>query len=291
MHLNENQRPAVIEDINLNDDEDLKSSDSSKADASKPYQSNSVTPPVYRDNSDSESNSLTRATISPQNTIFKMSEESANGSNGPSTHQSSSGQPAGFQQQQSKSEQFIEIRVVEPKKSGDGIGAYVLYKVITKTNLPFFRRESFSVFRRFSDFLGLREKLAEKYLFSGRIVPPAPSKDAFNTAKVKIGKEEPEHGDFLEKRAKELERFMNRIGDHQVLRTDPDFREFLELETDLPKATGTSALSSAGVKRLFSKMGETVNKMTYKMDENDPVCVSLICFCPICPMPLFYAPF
>lgn len=273
MHLNEHQQPAVIEDINLNDDEDLKSSDSSKADASKQYQSNSVTPPVYRDNSDTESNSLTRATISPQNTIFKMSEESANSSNGQAAHQSSSGQPGAFQQQQSKNEQFIEIRVVEPKKSGDGIGAYVLYKVITRTNLPFFRRESFSVSRRFSDFLGLREKLADKYLFSGRIVPPAPSKDAFNTAKVKIGKEEQERGDFLEKRAKELERFMNRIGDHQVLRIDPDFREFLELETDLPKATGTSALSSAGVKRLFSRMGETVNKMTYKMDENDPVCV------------------
>lgn len=272
--LNYYKPPAVTEDINLNDDEDLKSSDSSKADASKQYQSNSVTPPVYPDNSDTESNSLTRATISPQNTIFKMSEESANGSNGQTTpHQSSSGQSGAFQQQQSKSEQFIEIRVVEPKKSGDGIGAYVLYKVITKTNLPFFRRESFAVSRRFSDFLGLREKLAEKYLFSGRIVPPAPSKDAYNTAKVKIGKEEQDRGDFLEKRAKELERFMNRIGDHQVLRSDPDFREFLELETDLPKATGTSALSSAGVKRLFSRMGETVNKMTYKMDENDPVCV------------------
>lgn len=110
-----------------------------------------------------------------------------------------------FQQQtKSKDEQFIEIRVVEPKKSGDGIGAYVLYKVITKTNLPFFRRESFSVFRRFSDFLGLRDKLAEKYLFSGRIVPPAPSKDAYNTAKVKMTKEDIEHGDFLERRAKEL---------------------------------------------------------------------------------------
>ena len=237
--------------------------------------SNSITPPIYRD-SDSESNSLTRATISPQSTIFKMNEEQAN--NGNQTAQlnnqqttSSSTATSAFQQQQSKTEQFIEIHVVEPKKSGDGIGAYVLYKVITKTNLPFFRRESFSVQRRFSDFLGLREKLAEKYLFSGRIVPPAPSKDAYNTAKVKMAKEDLERDDFLEKRANELERFMNRIGEHQILRTDPDFREFLELETDLPKAKGTSALSSAGVKRLFSRMGETVNKMTYKMDESDPV--------------------
>lgn len=40
---------------------------------------------------------------------------------------------------------------------------------------------------------------------------------------------------------------------------------------ELPKATSTSALSSAGVMRLFNKVGETVNKITYKMDETDPV--------------------
>lgn len=40
---------------------------------------------------------------------------------------------------------------------------------------------------------------------------------------------------------------------------------------ELPKATNTSALSGAGVMRLFNKVGETVNKITYKMDENDTV--------------------
>lgn len=42
-------------------------------------------------------------------------------------------------------------------------------------------------------------------------------------------------------------------------------------ESELPKATSTSALSGAGVMRLFNKVGETVNKITYKMDESDPV--------------------
>lgn len=42
-------------------------------------------------------------------------------------------------------------------------------------------------------------------------------------------------------------------------------------ESELPKATSTSALSGAGVLRLFNKVGETVNKITYKMDESDPV--------------------
>jgi len=266
IHIKEtiNERAAVIEDINLNDDDDLDREENK-------YQPNSVTPPVYREDSDSESNSLTRATISPQSLIYKMNDDSSNNGNSNNPAVMTTSSSTTFQQQTSKSkdEQFIEIRVVEPKKSGDGIGAYVTYKVITKTNLPFFRRESFTVSRRFSDFLGLREKLADKYLYNGRIVPPAPSKQAYNTAKVKMAKDEVD-GDFLEKRAKELERFMNRIGDHQVLRADPDFREFLELETELPKATGTSALSSAGVKRLFSRVGETMNKMTYKMDETDP---------------------
>lgn len=40
---------------------------------------------------------------------------------------------------------------------------------------------------------------------------------------------------------------------------------------ELPKATNTSALSGAGVMRLFNKVGETVNKITYKMDESDTV--------------------
>lgn len=94
-----------------------------------------------------------------------------------------------------------------------------------------------------------------------------------------------------------MERYLRRTATHSVLKVDPDFREFLEAgayilylpsylsilfftrhaniiltEGDLPKATSTSALSGAGVKRFFNKFGETVNKITYKMDESEPVC-------------------
>ena len=51
-------------------------------------------------------------------------------------------------------DKFIEIAVSEPHKVGEGISCYMAYKVSTKTNLKIFRRESFSVTRRFSDFLG-----------------------------------------------------------------------------------------------------------------------------------------
>ena len=53
---------------------------------------------------------------------------------------------------------------------------------------------------------------------------------------------------------------------------DPIVREFLEKEGELPKSSSTSALSGAGVKRLFSKVGDAVDKLAYKMDETDEVC-------------------
>lgn len=172
--------------------------------------------------------------------------------------------------------QYIEIEVTDPRKCGDGMGSYILYKVTTRSNLRFLRKDLISVDRRFSDFLGLRDKLAEKHLHLGRIVPPAPEKDAYNTAKVKMTKDEATADDFIEKRAAALQRFLNRVAAHPDLLPDPDFREFLELDSVLPRAKNTSALSSAGMKRFLSRVGETVNKITFKMDESDPV--RICCF-------------
>ncbi|KDR15997.1 sorting nexin-2-like isoform X2 [Zootermopsis nevadensis] len=169
-------------------------------------------------------------------------------------------------------DQFIQVTVTEPQKLGEGMAAYVAYKVITRTNMPIFRKRSFSVMRRFSDFLGLHDKLVEKYLRMGRIIPPAPEKSVIGMTKIKMSNQ-PEQGssaEFVEKRRASLERYLNRTAAHPILGIDPDFREFLEADMELPKATNTSALSGAGVMRLFNKVGETVNKITYKMDESDP---------------------
>ena len=75
-------------------------------------------------------------------------------------------------------DQFIDIAVTEANKIGEGMSAYVTYKVETKTNIGIFRKKSMSVHRRFSDFLGLHEKLVDKHLRTGRIIPPAPEKNA-----------------------------------------------------------------------------------------------------------------
>merc|ERR1719180_646158 len=71
-------------------------------------------------------------------------------------------------------DEFIEVKVTSPHKVGEGMSSYMAYTVTTSTNLSYFKKKNPAVNRRFSDFLGLRDKLAEKYLQNGRIIPPAP---------------------------------------------------------------------------------------------------------------------
>ena len=50
------------------------------------------------------------------------------------------------------------------------------YSLYLQTDIPDFRQSEMEVYRRFSDFLGLHEKLVVKHLHQGRIIPPAPEK-------------------------------------------------------------------------------------------------------------------
>lgn len=142
---------------------------------------------------------------------------------------------------------------------------------LLQTNYPMFKSKEFSTNRRFSDFLNLYEKLKEKHLPAGRILPPAPEKDMFGTAKVKMSKEDQAPGEFIGKRRAALERFLMRLAKHKSFRYDPDFRDFIEIGDDLPRASNTSALSGAGMLKMFKNVTETVTKIAYKMDETDQV--------------------
>lgn len=71
---------------------------------------------------------------------------------------------------------FIKISISETTKVGEGMSSYVAYRIVTHTNMPMFKANNMAVLRRFSDFLGLHNKLTEKYLRNGRLIPPAPQK-------------------------------------------------------------------------------------------------------------------
>ncbi|XP_078687198.1 sorting nexin-2-like isoform X3 [Branchiostoma floridae x Branchiostoma belcheri] len=175
---------------------------------------------------------------------------------------------AQIEEEESGDQFTLDIKVHDPGKVGDGMGAYMSYKVTTQTSIPAFRRPSMTVTRRFSDFLGLHEKLSQKHVHVGRIVPPAPEKSVVGMTKIKMSKEDTSSTEFVEKRRALLERFLQRISIHPVLQMDPDFRDFLE-QDELPRATSTSAVSGAGVLRLIKGVGDTLSKVTIKMDESD----------------------
>ncbi|XP_072242432.1 sorting nexin-1a [Leuresthes tenuis] len=162
----------------------------------------------------------------------------------------------------------IFVSVKDPEKIGDGMNAYMAYKVSTQTTLPVFRSKTFTVRRRFSDFLGLYEKLGEKHGPNGLIVPPPPEKSILGMTKVKVGKEDSSSADFVERRRGALERYLQRVVNHPSLLQDPDVREFLEKE-ELPRAVSTQALSGAGFLKMISKATDAVSKMTIKMNESD----------------------
>ncbi|TRY64799.1 hypothetical protein DNTS_004404 [Danionella cerebrum] len=148
----------------------------------------------------------------------------------------------------------IQICVSDPEKVGDGMNAYMVYKVTTKSTLSIFSRAEVSVKRRFSDFLGLHSKLASKYLHIGYIVPPAPEKSIVGMTKVKVGKEDLS--------------YLMRTVKHPALLKDPDVLLFLE-SSELPRAVSTQALSGAGILRMVNRAAHAVNRMTIKMNEAD----------------------
>ncbi|XP_041650909.1 sorting nexin-1a [Cheilinus undulatus] len=170
------------------------------------------------------------------------------------------------EEQEDKFEIFVSVK--DPEKIGDGMNAYMAYKVTTQTTLPMFRNKTFTVRRRFSDFLGLYEKLSEKHGPNGFIVPPPPEKSILGMTKVKVGKEDSSSADFVERRRGALERYLQRVVNHPSLLQDPDVREFLERE-ELPRAVSTQALSGAGFLKMINKATDAVSKMTIKMNESD----------------------
>merc|ERR1719419_1885983 len=92
--------------------------------------------------------------------------------------------------------------------------------------------------------------------------------------KVKMSKETSaetpmQQDEFVEKRRAALERFLNRTASHASLRTDPDFREFLEMETELPKANQTMTFSGKNMMKIINKVGDSITNITLKLEETD----------------------
>lgn len=115
------------------------------------------------------------------------------------------------------------MSVSDPVKQGEGVHAYISYRVTTKTNLSQYKYNQCSVIRRYSDFEWLSGRLAEKNV--GIIIPPIPEKSAVEKFRFSPG--------FIEDRRRSLHEFINRVAKHPALRMSTDLQLFLEASEEV----------------------------------------------------------
>ncbi|KAI0372691.1 Vps5-domain-containing protein [Pilatotrama ljubarskyi] len=138
------------------------------------------------------------------------------------------------------------ISVDDPQRVGDPIRAYTMYTVHTKTTSPMYKKSTFSVLRRYSDFLWLYETLSMNN--PGVVVPPVPDKNPFGRF----------DNEFVQQRRLALEKCIQKIANHPVLQKDPDLKLFLESDTfalDIKHRKAEIAQEKGG---LITAIGQTI---------------------------------
>lgn len=169
----------------------------------------------------------------------------------------------------SPSQSFLSVTVTDPVKLGNGVQSYISYRVITKTSLPEFQGQEKIVIRRYSDFVWLRDRLAEKY--KGIFIPPLPEKSAVEKFRFSA--------EFIEMRRQALDIFINRIASHPELRQSVDLRIFLQedeerMDRARSQETGLFKKKPADFMQLFKdmqlKVADVVMGKEKPVEESNP---------------------
>ena len=172
----------------------------------------------------------------------------------------------------------INISVTDPRKIGDSLlDSYITFRVRTVLTANSTISQAFGnnteaiVDRRFSDFLGIYEKLKAKHQHKGVLVPAPPEKDVKSLAKIKISNTESEATELnaVTRRQAALERFLNRLAAHPVLQKDDHFQAFLMQPTLVSSKSITSVFSMNGMKKMFKTAEDQVQKLTKPYIEQD----------------------
>lgn len=121
----------------------------------------------------------------------------------------------------------LRIQVEGSEQRGSGLTRHTVYRVHMKTILRGYPRAEALVYRRFSDFAWLHDRLTSAY--PGTVLPPLPEKRA-------MGRMEEE---FVVERRAALERYLREAARHALLRTSHDLAAFLTAS-----ARGFDALKS-----------------------------------------------
>eukprot|EP00775_Hariotina_reticulata_P011886 gene11886-12030_t len=160
------------------------------------------------------------------------------------------------------------LPVSDPVKQGEGVSAYVSYKVRTRTRLSQYNRSSAEVIRRFRDFVHLEQQLADQH--KGIIIPPLPEKNAVQKFQMSSDDRKTAaaalsgrldvfvHGALAAGGYCQV--FLNRVAAHPVLSKSAELQLFLEATEDtwaveMARAQAQSSGGAGPKKRLEDAVG------------------------------------
>lgn len=116
--------------------------------------------------------------------------------------------------------EFVKVWVLEPLKEQDPTSrtTFYTYLITTRTNIPDYGGSEFSVRRRFKDVVALSERLSETH--RGFFVPIRPDKSLVESQMMQLEQ-------FVEQRRAQLEKYLNKLAAHPVIRRSEELRAFL----------------------------------------------------------------
>jgi len=147
------------------------------------------------------------------------------------------------------------IYVKDPKKIGEDRNAYITFLI---------EIDGQGVRRRYSDFESFRENLIKQNPSS--LVPPLPEKQPVSVTGMTSGSRVQESSEFIEKRRKRLEVFLNRLAKHTILGASRFFHKFLEVDNWAQVIAEENAAAAAQEKGGFLSSLSILERKVQKQD-------------------------
>ncbi|KAI3537433.1 PX domain-containing protein [Colletotrichum paranaense] len=163
--------------------------------------------------------------------------------------------------------EVLDCTVSEPLKENEGSkDTFVSYLITTNTTFPSFQRSHTTARRRFTDFVFLYKALSRDYPTAA--VPPLPDKQRMEyVSGNRFGP------DFTNRRAHSLQRFLNRLSLHPVLRRADILHIFLESPdwnaTMRSRSLRGSQSSDAGSSGVFDNLTDSFLNAFSKAHKHD----------------------
>ncbi|CAI9298837.1 unnamed protein product [Lactuca saligna] len=167
---------------------------------------------------------------------------------------------------------YLKITVSNPQKEVEssnsivpGSNTYVTYLITTKTNIPEFGGPQFTVRRRFKDVVTLSDRLMEAY--RGFFIPPRPDKSVVESQVM-------QKHEFVEQRRFALEKYLQRLAEHPVIRQSDELRVFLQVQGKLPllpTAPVTSRMLDGATKLSKQLLGDNSGGGSVRIQPQDVV--------------------